>query len=57
MPVSQSRDLRDALHTLGKPVDYVELKGGDHAPDSEVSRLQVLQSVTAFLADHNPANQ
>jgi dipeptidyl aminopeptidase/acylaminoacyl peptidase len=55
VPVSQSRDLREALRALGKPLDYVELKGGGHAPDDEASRLQVLQSVIAFLASNNPA--
>jgi len=56
VPASQSRGLRDAMRALAKPVDYVELQGGDHAPESEADRLQVLQSVMAFLAANNPAN-
>jgi len=55
VPASQSRNLRDDLHRLGKPVDYVEVKGAGHTPDTEAARLQILQSVTAFLAANNPA--
>lgn len=55
VPVSQGRSLRDALRALGKPVDYVELKGGGHTPNTEAARLAVMQSVMAFLAANNPA--
>lgn len=54
VPVSQSRALNDALRAAGKPVDFVELKGAGHAPDTEAARLAVLQSVTAFLARYDP---
>jgi dipeptidyl aminopeptidase/acylaminoacyl peptidase len=54
VPDSQSRKLNDALQAAGKPVDYVELKGVGHTPDTEATRLAVLQSLTAFLAKYNP---
>ncbi len=55
VPLSQGHSLRDAMKALGKPVDYVELKGNSHAPDTEATRLAVMQSVVAFLAANNPA--
>ncbi len=55
VPCSQSRDLRDQLLKAGKHVEYLELKGHDHTPDTEAARLQILQAVTAFLAVNNPA--
>ena len=55
VPVSQSRVLRDQLEKSGKRVDYLELKSGDHTPDTEAVRLQILQTLTAFLDANNPA--
>lgn len=55
VPVSQSRDMRDQLQKAGKHVEYLELKGGDHTPDTEAARLQILQTLTGFLAANNPA--
>ena len=57
VPVSQSRTLHDQLQAAGKQVDYLELKGHDHTPDTEEARLRILQTVTAFLDAHNPAEK
>lgn len=57
VPVTQGRSLRDDLRAAGKPVDYVELKGNSHAPDTEATRLAVLQSVIPFLTANNPPDK
>lgn len=54
VPVSQSRALNDALKAAGKPVDFVEVKGAGHTPNTEASRLAVLQALLPFLARYNP---
>jgi dipeptidyl aminopeptidase/acylaminoacyl peptidase len=56
VPVEQSRSLRDALRAAGKRVDYVEVKGAGHAPQTEAARLATLEAVMAFLAVNNPAS-
>jgi len=56
VPVSQSRALHRAMQAAGKLVDYVELKGTGHAPNTEETRVAVLKAVTAFLAANNPAD-
>lgn len=55
VPVSQSRNLHEDLQKAGKQVDYLELKSGDHTPDTPAVRLQILQTLTAFLAVNNPS--
>jgi len=55
VPVEQSRRLNEALKAAGKRVDYVELKAGGHAPQTEAARLATLEAVMAFLAVNNPA--
>jgi len=55
VPVSQSRNFRDAMLKAGKSVDYQELKGTGHAPETAAARLAVMQSLLAFLAANNPA--
>jgi len=55
-PVRQSQAMRDALQGAGKSVDYVEIKGADHALTSEASRNAALTAVIAFLAKANPAD-
>jgi dipeptidyl aminopeptidase/acylaminoacyl peptidase len=56
VPVSQSRDFRDAMRKAGKSVDYQELKGNGHAPETAEARLAVMQSLMTFLAANNPAS-
>ncbi|WP_443747710.1 alpha/beta hydrolase family protein [Asticcacaulis solisilvae] len=56
VPAEQSRTLHDALTAAGKRVDYVELKSGGHAPDTQATRLATLQAVMNFLAVNNPAS-
>ncbi len=55
VPNGQSRALRDALKSAGKPVDDVELPREDTAADAEAARLKMFQALTAFLAANNPA--
>jgi dipeptidyl aminopeptidase/acylaminoacyl peptidase len=55
VPASQSRAMRDALTAAGKPVDLVELKGAEHAPASEATRLATLKAVLDFLGQADPA--
>ncbi len=52
---AQGLGLRDDLQAARKPVDYVELAREDYAPDGEAARLKILETVTAFLAANNPA--
>ncbi len=54
VPVEQSRNLRDGLKAAGKRVDYVEVKSGGHAPQTEAARLATLEAVMGFLAVNNP---
>ena len=56
VPIEQSRRLRDALKSAGKRVDYVEVRAGGHAPQTEAARLATLQAVMDFLAINNPAS-
>ena len=55
VPVAQSREMADRLKTAGKPHRYVEQPLGDHHFTRQADRLQFLQEVEAFLAQHNPA--
>lgn len=55
VPIEQSQHLRDGLKAAGKRVDYVEVKAGGHAPQTEAARLATLSAVMAFLAVNNPA--
>ena len=55
VPAAQIRTVRDDLRAAQKPVDYVELARDDYAPDGEAARLKILETVTAFLAANNPA--
>ncbi|CAN5328324.1 S9 family peptidase [soil metagenome] len=50
----QSRLMADALTKAGKPVEFVTLDGEDHWLSSGVTRLKMLQAVTAFLEKNNP---
>lgn len=56
VPFEQSRIMADALKKAGRPVDFVILDGEDHWLSSGVTRLKMLQAVTAFLEKNNPPN-
>jgi len=55
VPVKQSRQMADALKAAGKPYRYIEQPLGDHHFTRSEDRLQFLKTMTAFLAEHNPA--
>ena len=54
VPFEQSKLMVDALNKAGKPVDFVILDGEDHWLSSGVTRLKMLQAVTAFLEKNDP---
>ena len=56
VPFVQSQIMADALHDAGKPVEFVTLKKEDHWLSQGDTRLQMLESVMAFLEKNNPAN-
>jgi dipeptidyl aminopeptidase/acylaminoacyl peptidase len=55
VPVSQSRLLAERLKDAGKEVTYLEQPDGDHHLTRQADRLQFLQALEAFLAEHNPS--
>ncbi|MBW8879997.1 MAG: S9 family peptidase [Asticcacaulis sp.] len=57
VPVAQSRALYNQMQKAGKQVDYRELKGNAHTPDTEAVRLTILQTLTAFLDANNPVSK
>ncbi len=50
--VEQSRALAAALSAAGKPYRYVEQKDGDHHLGVQAHRVQWLQELDVFLAEH-----
>ncbi len=50
----QSQIMADALRKAGKSVEFVTLKGEDHWLSRGETRLEMLQSVVAFLEKQNP---
>jgi dipeptidyl aminopeptidase/acylaminoacyl peptidase len=56
VPFEQSQIMADALRKAGKPVEFVTLKREDHWLSQGETRLQMLQSVVAFLEKNNPPN-
>ena len=55
VPVRQSRQMAERLRNAGKAVRYIEQPNGDHHFSREADRLEFLQALEAFLAEHNPA--
>jgi dipeptidyl aminopeptidase/acylaminoacyl peptidase len=55
VPASQSAAMNDALKAQGKPVDLIEIKGGDHGLTTQAGRLATLTALIDFLAKNNPA--
>lgn len=56
VPVEQSRNMAARLKSAGKDHRYVEQPLGDHHFSRQEDRLQFLQEMESFLAQHNPAN-
>jgi dipeptidyl aminopeptidase/acylaminoacyl peptidase len=56
VPIAQSLNMRDALKSAGKPVEFVQLPGEDHYLSSQATRVQMLAASVAFVEKYNPAN-
>jgi dipeptidyl aminopeptidase/acylaminoacyl peptidase len=54
VPFAQSERMADALRDAGRPVEFVALKREDHWLSRSETRLQMLQTVVAFVERHNP---
>jgi dipeptidyl aminopeptidase/acylaminoacyl peptidase len=54
VPLEQTRIMEKALRDAGKPVEVVVMPGEDHWLSRGETRLQMLQSVVAFLEKNNP---
>ena len=54
VPLEQSRIMESALQKAGKPVEVLVMEGEDHWLSRGDTRLQMLNSVVAFLERHNP---
>jgi dipeptidyl aminopeptidase/acylaminoacyl peptidase len=52
VPIGQSRTMEQALTAAGKSVQLVELEGEDHWLSGVKTRLETLQALDAFLAEH-----
>jgi dipeptidyl aminopeptidase/acylaminoacyl peptidase len=52
VPITQSRTMERALTSAGKSVQLVELDGEDHWLSRPRTRLETLQALDAFLAQH-----
>jgi dipeptidyl aminopeptidase/acylaminoacyl peptidase len=55
VPFEQSQIMADALRKSGKTVEFVTLNKEDHWLSHGETRLQMLQSVMAFLDKNNPS--
>lgn len=56
VPISQSRQMLDALKSAGKDAELIELSGEDHWLSRSDTREQMLSATVAFLQKNNPAN-
>lgn len=54
VPVEQSRQMAAALKRAGKPVEVIEINGGDHWELHEDARMVTLANSVAFVLKHNP---
>lgn len=52
VPISQSRRMRNALRSAGKPHEYVELKGEDHWLSTGEMRTEMLRRSIEFIDQH-----
>ncbi len=51
---SQSSQFYDALKKAGKPVELIQLKAEDHWLSREATRVQTIETMVAFMLQHNP---
>ncbi len=56
VPYQQSRDMARALERANRPVVYIEQDKADHHFSRMEDRLEFLQAMESFLAEHNPAD-
>lgn len=54
VPMTQSRQMAQALRRAGKPVSLIELDGEDHWLSRAETRTRMLAETVAFLQTHNP---
>ncbi len=54
--IDQSRRMQRALNSAGKDVTFVKLRGEDHWLSVATTRLQLLQEMDAFIAEHLPVD-
>jgi dipeptidyl aminopeptidase/acylaminoacyl peptidase len=52
VPIAQSQLMQRALEGAGKSVQFVELEGEDHWLSGAKTRLETLQALDVFLAEH-----
>ncbi|MEL6857897.1 MAG: S9 family peptidase [Pseudomonadota bacterium] len=57
VPFNQSKIMERALIRAGKPVELIRLKGEDHGLSIASTRLQTLQAMDAFIAEHLPITE
>jgi len=50
--IDQSKIMHKALRKAGKDVEFIKLKGEDHWLSQEETRIQTLQALSAFIAEH-----
>jgi dienelactone hydrolase len=56
VPIDQSKDMRKALESAKRPVEYLSLGKVDHHLDDATARLAMLNAAVAFVQKHNPAD-
>lgn len=54
VPVEQAELMYDAVRAAGKPVEYVPIEGDGHNLLFQRTRVTTMESVAAFLMEHNP---
>jgi dipeptidyl aminopeptidase/acylaminoacyl peptidase len=54
VPIDQSREMESALKRGGKPVELLQVNGGDHWDLHEDARMATVTNSVAFVVKHNP---
>ncbi|MEL6827440.1 MAG: alpha/beta fold hydrolase, partial [Pseudomonadota bacterium] len=57
VPISQSTAMRRALDRADKDVELIKLKGEDHWLSVADTRMQTLEAMDAFIAEHLPIQE
>lgn len=52
VPLHQSENMADELEDMDKPVEFVELKKGDHYLSKGHNRMKALEAIATFVAKH-----